>query len=333
MIKLEDRLYTSTEVAEILGVSLRSVYRYLEESKLKAEVKTATGRHRFTKQNIIDFLYPEGVPDVAEVPVEKVAVTEEPVVPVTPAAPVEEPVVPEAPTAETPPVAPEEVPTAETTAAEEDQVDWLAKFREAAQKFKEEAAEEAAEGTPEVPTAEAAPEPTPAAAPEVAPAPKEEPAFAQESFSGLADVVEEPKEEPTPVASEAPQVQIAYYRSGLGGLKDIAQNIDKGARKSNLNYAFTLNAGLSLYKPIKPFSTLHAYVNAGDVEFFEKMLALTPTDEKNAQLCLVLSEDADIYSNREELHGLFVVSKQRLMHDVENSGEQNMLKEAQSALA
>ena len=54
MIKLEDKLYTSTEVASILGVSLRSVYRYIEEGKLTAEVKTATGRHRFTKQDILD---------------------------------------------------------------------------------------------------------------------------------------------------------------------------------------------------------------------------------------------------------------------------------------
>src|SRR5689334_22776588 len=57
-MNLEEKLYTSTEVAQILGVSLRSVYRYLEENKLDAEVKTATGRHRFTKQNILDFLYP-----------------------------------------------------------------------------------------------------------------------------------------------------------------------------------------------------------------------------------------------------------------------------------
>ena len=37
MIQLEDKLYTSTEVANILGVSLRSVYRYLEENKMTTE--------------------------------------------------------------------------------------------------------------------------------------------------------------------------------------------------------------------------------------------------------------------------------------------------------
>ncbi len=60
-IDLKDRLYTSSEVAEILGVSLRSVYRYLEEGKLDADIKTATGRHRFSKKNILDFLQPGGI--------------------------------------------------------------------------------------------------------------------------------------------------------------------------------------------------------------------------------------------------------------------------------
>ena len=57
-LDIKDRLYTSSEVAEILGVSLRSVYRYLEEGKLDADIKTATGRHRFSKKNILDFLKP-----------------------------------------------------------------------------------------------------------------------------------------------------------------------------------------------------------------------------------------------------------------------------------
>ena len=127
-MNLEEKLYTSTEVAQILGVSLRSVYRYLEENKLDAEVKTATGRHRFTKQNILDFLYPnkdnmpkdtQNIPTQPEPKQQKIKKEEK----------VEEP------------------------------VDWLAKFREAANKFKtEEAANtvqpEQAVATPSVPEPE-----------------------------------------------------------------------------------------------------------------------------------------------------------------------------------
>ena len=131
-------------------------------------------------------------------------------------------------------------------------------------------------------------------------------------------------------ATEAPKKH--YYRSSLGGLKDIAQNIDRGTRSSLLDYAFTLNAGLSLYKPIKPFSMLHAYVKSADLIFFEKLLSLTPTDEANAQLCLILSEEASIYKTKEELHGLFVVSKDRLLADVQSLGDSVLASEASSIL-
>src|SRR3989304_8782876 len=109
--ELEDRLYTSTEVANILGVSLRSVYRYLEDGKLDAEMKTATGRHRFTKQNILDFLSPQESNRVPAAKPEVKSVEAEAVV--------------------------EEVPVAQVEAEEE--VDWLAKFRAAAAKYKTEA--------------------------------------------------------------------------------------------------------------------------------------------------------------------------------------------------
>ena len=54
-IELADKLYTSTQVADILGVSLRTLYRYMEDDKIKS-MRTASGRHRFTKDHIIEFL-------------------------------------------------------------------------------------------------------------------------------------------------------------------------------------------------------------------------------------------------------------------------------------
>jgi len=60
MIELEDRLYSTSEVANIIGVSLRSIYRYIEAGKLIPETQTLSGRHRFTKTAILEFLYPRG---------------------------------------------------------------------------------------------------------------------------------------------------------------------------------------------------------------------------------------------------------------------------------
>ena len=54
-LELKDKLYTSTQVADILGVSLRTLYRYMEDVKIKS-MRTASGRHRFTKDQILEFL-------------------------------------------------------------------------------------------------------------------------------------------------------------------------------------------------------------------------------------------------------------------------------------
>ena len=298
MIKIENKLYSSTEVADILGVSLRSVYRYLEEGKLQAEVKTATGRHRFTRQNIVDFLYPSGMPEEEMVeqrmsvsqkeevrtPVSEARVEVEVAPKVSAPEPIKEPEV-------SIPLAPQpkmEVETQKVEAEkEDDQVDWLAKFREAAKKFEE----------------------------------------TTEQFSGLGDIAPEPEE----IVPVMPKKEIYFYRSRLGGLKDVAQNIDKTSKNSGLDYAFTLNAGLSLYKPINPFSLLHVYVRPKDRDFFERILALTPSDEGNAQLCILVSDENELYAKADEMHGLKVVDKKRLIEDISEMKE-DLLKEAESIL-
>lgn len=272
MIKLDDKLYTSTEVASILGVSLRSVYRYIEEGKLTAEVKTATGRHRFTKQDILDFLYPDGP---SEEP--KRAPKEEPrevVEPKVVESAVEEP----------------------SEKEKEEDVDWLSKFRAAAEKFKKE------DDTKE----------------EIGLDVEEEEPEAEE----LVEIPEELKEEESSLSNDEPEVEeksnLFYYRSSLGGLKDIAQNIDKSSKEASIDYAFTLNAGLSLHKPIKPFSLLHAYVRPGDLQYYEKLLSLSPSDTDNAQLCLITTEEDMIFSEKDSLHGLSVVSKVQLKKDIDS---------------
>ncbi len=306
MINIEDKLYTSTEVADILGVSLRSVYRYIEEDKLQAEVKTATGRHRFTKQNIIDFLYPSGVDERGQAVIkqqsvksfQKVSQKEEVVKNTIPDV-VEEPVAPELPQTRTEVIdEPEEdiAPAEVAQEPEEEPVDWLAKFREAARKFDEDSVKED-------------------------PVISSKPLPQKERFSQIAE--EEPEVETS---------KILYFRSRLGGLKDLAQNIDKSSRNSGLDYAFTLNAGLSLYRAIKPFSLLHVYVRSKDKDFFERILMLTPSDENNAQLAMIVSDDKSLYSGKDELHGLFVVAKDRLLEDIREYGDEDLIEEAESTI-
>lgn len=281
-LELEDRLYTSTEVAKILGVSLRSVYRYLEDEKLEAEMKTATGRHRFTKQNILDFLYPqkdekeevEEVEEEEETPKKK-AKKEEP----------EEEVEEEEEE--------EEEAEEEDDDEEEDDVDWLSKFRKAAEKYKAEEEEEA-EDEEEVEEKE------------------------KEEVSGLAGEEEE---------EEKDSADKLYYTSEAGGLKEVAQKLDKSAKKASLDYAFTMQAGLSLHKPISPFSVIHAYVKSEDLPFFEKILDLTEAKKDDAQLCLIVSDDDSIYDDANEMHGLNVVEDEKLKEDLLEAGEKELAEE------
>lgn len=286
-MKLEERLYTSTEVADILGVSLRSVYRYLEEGKLDAAVKTATGRHRFTKQNIENFLYPgtQRVLDTEVVRPAKEHLVDKPVTTSKKSVHVEVESQQNLINQKTVPLEPKS-----------EEIDWLQKFRQF--------------NTPKDGV------------------PAEQPSESSKKDTVVPDMLDISSLSAMPSESRRVSVkEYFYYRADIGGLRDLAQNIDKVARKSLIDYAFTLNAGLSLHKPIKPFSLLHVYVRLQDKEFFEKMLHLIPTDERTAQLCLITFDDDSLYSTRKEMHSLFVVSNSILKEDLKQYGELELARE------
>jgi len=321
-MNLEERLYTSTEVAKILGVSLRSVYRYLDQGKLDAEIKTATGRLRFTKKDILNFLYPDGDvdPSVLDSRLSQLSTSNDDM---SSSKDFLEPV--STPQTYDPrrtlrnglifkdrfsprgeehsssssdskyPNYQDQVSSRDmgVGGAKEDheQVDWLEKFRRAAQGY-----------APEYPSKEGGYDLT----------------FDSEHK-------EEPSEEPENAIvgeeEETPKVKFTYYKSAQGGLKEIAQNIDKIARKSAVDYAFTLYAGLSLDRPLKkPFSLLHVYVNPATEDLFRRMLQLEETNESNAQLCIMYPQDSSVFANKVEKHGLYVVDPEQLRRDFESMG-------------
>lgn len=317
ILDLKDKLYTSTEVANILGVSLRSVYRYLEEDKLNADVKTATGRHRFSRQNIMDFLYPDRSNEVKRVPnvVENRKTVVEDVKEVKIAA---EAVDSDALSSKAYKSAintdksdinfldsseiEEKEQNAHDIQNDEDSepVDWLARFRAAAEKYKN---EQAADNMKE-----------------------EVNATKPETISTQAEKTIDsfiPKYEEVVIEEKGEY----FYLSGIGGLKDIAQGLDKAAKKASVDYAFTMDAGLSLFKPIRPFSVIHAYVRPQDREYFEKTLKLTEVSKSSAQLCLLMSDEKELYSSKAEMYGLSVVSKERLKLDLISNGEKDLVSE------
>lgn len=326
-IELKDKLYTSTEVANILGVSLRSVYRYLDEGKLDADVKTATGRHRFSKQNILDFLYPQGsnnTKDTEKTSASSLSSEKASKKSTKKAQAVEEVLVDEEElldaeeelddiqddllTDNTTDDIEENTISSDTETEEESSVDWLAKFRAAAEKYREEQATKGVDTSPNLATAVP-----------IEPA-EEVTTSVTDNEHSIAQEYEEEPEDKTEY----------YYLSGVGGLKEIAQSLDKAAKKASLDYAFTLDAGLSLFKPIRPFSVIHAYVKSSDRDYFEKALKLTEVSMSSAQLCLYISDEKDIYKNKREMYGLNVVSRDKLRNDLIAAGEKDLVAELET---
>jgi hypothetical protein len=60
---------------------------------------------------------------------------------------------------------------------------------------------------------------------------------------------------------------------------------------------------------------------------------LTPSDEENGQLCLILSDETSIYNGSMQMHGLSVVAKDKLLSDIrEMDSDSSLIKEAESVL-
>ena len=470
-LDIKDRLYTSSEVAEILGVSLRSVYRYLEEGKLDADIKTATGRHRFSKKNILDFLKPGSSSENSSVeatvksnefnkpadtktfsPTETVdedfdfdnffetdVVKKNPIIEEinqNPAASVAENKTDflddeddleklfdelekefsESKNLETSSsssldsdkkiskiveddfdfdfdfldgkeTVDEYLNVSKTTAEEkakkkEDDFDFDFDFLEKetpietkkedkaidVKKIDEEdefdflnlddlfedmevkpspakvetPVEEVKYAKQEVTTEVDNEEPEPdnwlekfrkASEKMSTPEPKkddESEKFSLDSFFNKepAKVASDNKaSEDEFIASRQAKKKEYYYISSLSGLKEIAQTVDKVSKKFDLDYAFTLNAGLSLHKPISPFSVINVYINEGDLEIFEDYLKLTPSSEKDSQICLMMVRDREVFDDSYELHGLYVVSNVQLRSDFIDKGLDNLARE------
>jgi len=456
-IDLKDRLYTSSEVAEILGVSLRSVYRYLEEGKLDADIKTATGRHRFSRKNILDFLKPSennsndsrnignssiqndtelddlldlpalgktttqkskedsedfdfdfdeeffksleigsladsGTPQISEnkgmvkngeyqdddlekllkefeeqelreVQAEHVNsdINQKDAKSLNTSnddelsnllksleldiqESVAEDKAPEkkdnifddfdfdldfnldSVSKETPPaqnnISSESYKTENED--DEDEDNWLERFRKAAEKNTVKK-EEKLEVTPNNNFGN------------IFDKQNLDVFFNDKKESEISSRVnfESPlvssisnNSSVTEVIEEEEEGKYEYhYTSSLGGLKEIAQTVDKVSKKFDIDYAFTLNAGLSLHKPIAPFSTIHLYVREKDLEIYEDYLKLNPASENDSVVCLITQDTNEVFRDCYDLHGLNVVSNVQLRSDLIDKGLDKLARE------
>lgn len=66
MIVLENKLYTSDETASVIGVTSRTLYRYVKSGEISPETKTKSGTYRFIRDEIYKYLYPDNFKEVLE---------------------------------------------------------------------------------------------------------------------------------------------------------------------------------------------------------------------------------------------------------------------------
>ncbi|NCT55593.1 helix-turn-helix domain-containing protein [bacterium] len=66
MIVLANKLYTSDETADVIGVTSRTLYRYVKNGEISPETKTKSGTYRFVREEIYKYLYPDNFKEILE---------------------------------------------------------------------------------------------------------------------------------------------------------------------------------------------------------------------------------------------------------------------------
>ncbi len=340
-MQLQDKFYKSTEVSDILGVSLRTLYRYMETGKIQS-VHLPSGRHRFTKDQIEQFLFAskymtfdtsEEKPKTLNVDntVNNINTSNTDSFSTTQYDRQSQTVVPN-PTPFTTPVP---APVEQETTDIDNELEQLLKSLEE-----------------EAPAAPAAP---------VAEAPKTEIHRTEEVITQSFTPVEENKEDDldaflksleTEESEQKPQSsftsilndnyglqsrqttnenEIKYYYCPFNDLKSIAKMIKKIGDNNDKQYAFTMNAGLSLFFPLDLFSMIHFYVNVHDLPYFEKELELKPSNKTEANLAILLT-DGDAFMSIKEVSGFKVVRKEKIIENLKANGLGQLAGEAELRL-
>ncbi|PIR43211.1 hypothetical protein COV24_03910 [candidate division WWE3 bacterium CG10_big_fil_rev_8_21_14_0_10_32_10] len=325
-MELEDRFFKSTEVADILGVSLRTLYRYMDSQKIDS-VQLPSGRHRFTKKQIEGFLYSSGEPLMQNIPnnsqdsgnrIEVNTGMDLPQIKQSDSQtgynkPSQEPNQSSAPAS-----------TQETEEEDlEKELDALLKSLESeddeeeiSEDFidKEEEPQNVLQSEPQV----------------VAPVQNESVSPTQSSnFSSASSILEETKEvEPT---NNLDENEVHYFYCPYNELRAIARIIKKTADDNNKTYAFTLNAGISLYFPLDPFSLIHFYIAKEDLDFWKENLQLRESSTADANLGVLLTS-GPAFENLQEVSGLKVVSKAILMSNLRSVGNNSLLSEVENKM-
>lgn len=365
-MELADKLYTSTQVADILGVSLRTLYRYMEDGKINS-MRTASGRHRFTKDQIIEFLNAGQHSFDASVAAQTPQRSNQPQpftnqqfgqqpAPIQPQQNLQTPGNPSAnsfgglgqdqaqgqqsvqqPVQQNPFAAPtqpaQSVPFEETgvgqpmqdVLADDDLEDDILDFaddevaggQEESVDFQSEVRADnlgevdSTQGFQQQPVQNVVQEQV-------------------EQHTEVRATFEQEVQAPAPVDTEidlSSVMNIRYYKSDYTELIELAKKIKETSTSKDLEYAFTLMAGLSLHFLLEPpFTILHIYANPEDMQIWKDELRLVPSQRKeDANLGVIINTDI-VFVPSKEIGGFRVVEDKVLLKDLSTAGEEDLVK-------
>lgn len=379
-IELADKLYTSTQVADILGVSLRTLYRYMEDNKIKS-MRTASGRHRFTKDHIIEFL--NAGRDTMDSPVANNSYNNSPRN--SGYSNVQQSQgnmrntqggayfdnmqsgannMPNQFGARTDFQQPNN-PAAAGNRMYEQSDTMLGQNRSTSsmsQPFSSQPVSseddfefDVTDYEAEAPRADVRPQNTSYeddyATQSFAPqrpayqGDRVEPAMQQQVSpirQNYAETSFAPQQQQAPVAQEerrpdtfemGSNLNIRYYKSEYSDLIELAKKIKDTANSKDLEYGFTLYAGLSLHYPINPFTTLNFYANPEDMQLWKDELKLVPaTKREDANVGVIINTDI-VFVPSKEIGSFRVVDDKVLLKDLSAVGEEELVKEFRQRLS
>ncbi len=358
MIILEEKLYTSEETATILGISPRTLYRYLKKGDIEAETKTRSGTFRFTRFQIYKYLYPDNFESILNKLKEKEGVISSSYVYIN--------------DNEIDNYKPLKKPVDVSSLPDENE-----NLEEITSQKTEELPEEKSEIDlikdlkNEVPLIEPSPVTSPSPSISNAPVPplvqnvqqppaqnfqpvnvpiepridistpqsddvqklKEERATRNldSELSDLQKTIDVPFSskvitEPVVYSNNLIEEKWFFYVNKSKDILDLARDIANISNESGRKYASTMRGGLSLHHDIEAFNLIHVYVDFADLDSWVKELALNTCSEAEANIVLIPTKDDQVFSKSYKLRGLYVVADERLIQDLMSHNEKELAK-------
>lgn len=324
-MELKEKLYTSTQVADILGVSLRTLYRYMEDGKIQS-MRTASGRHRFTRENILEFL---NAGDAGQIKRDEYKTDFSNRNKYSDGQGFESGY-------RNPPMQSLGQAGSQPSLQNEDFLGSKMPFQQGGSSISQIESDKNYTQTSNSDQVDRSQFP-----------------LKRSNFDFYNDVdtdyISFAKPKSTSIDQDSNEIstkpvvdgrdnksvyieQQRYYKSGVNDLMELARKIRDISTSKDLDYGFTMYAGLSVHFPIKPFEQLHFYINPEDMNIWQELLRLIESTEREADLVAFINSDI-VFVPTKTIGGFKIVDDRILLQDLSRSNELDLVREFRRRVA